>query len=168
MRYAILILSAMSPAISSCASTSRRTVAPTSGVTAIYSPPVRLGGSGSMIFLPAPARNLLPSPPSADYLPGPWSIYFVGNSGRPRSETREVIEQIAVMAKHYPSVGVLLCAIGPSRSDPMDDRDGQRLDAVRVLLGNIGVRKIRTRTDQLCRAMDRGSEPTVRVEPMID
>lgn len=74
--YGITIAALLMLLLASCAS-QEAMHSPTQGMTAVYLPPVRLGGQGRLIFHQAPAPT--PRAPlaglTADYIPGPWSIF---------------------------------------------------------------------------------------------
>lgn len=137
---------------------------------AIYSPPVRLGGTGNIVFLPAPPQKPPPSPTGlmADYMPGPWSIPFDADATSPPPAAETVFEQIEVMTKRFPSVGVSLCSTGSPRSESSDGQDRGRLGSVRALLARRGIRKIAVRTDGGCHGADDRPGPRVLIEPTVD
>ena len=167
MKHGILIVALVMPLLVSCAS--RR--APARGVTAIYSPPVRLGGQGSMIFLPAPVPAVPPAPPSEltrDYMPGPWSIFFEANTDRPASESQVALEQIASMTSRFPTIGLYLCSIGPSGPRGSGIEDRRRLEAVRSLLTRSGVRRAVAGPENMCKSLEPRPEPFVLVMPATD
>lgn len=88
------IFIALAIALSGCAGSHQAGVAADSTITAIYSPLVRLGGAGSMMFLstprrapealalgdasrPLPATQQIEAPPQYDcFVPGPWIVFF--------------------------------------------------------------------------------------------
>lgn len=97
MRRALII--ALATAFSACTSSNHIGTASDSTTTAIYSPPVRLGEAGSMMFLSTPrvapeaaapevrasdnvtsslpATQQMPPPPLSDcFVPGPWIVFF--------------------------------------------------------------------------------------------
>lgn len=92
MQKAMLI--ALVIALSGCASSHQARVVADSTITAIYGPPVRLGGAGSIMFLPTPRRapeavalvdasrplpatQQIGAPPQSDcFVPGPWIVFF--------------------------------------------------------------------------------------------
>lgn len=167
MKREVLVVALVMPLLVSC--TSRSTAG--QGVTAIYSPPVRLGGQGSMIFLPAPAQDVPPAPPAeltADYMPGPWSIFFEANTDRPASESRGALGQIASMTSRFPAVGIYLCSIGSSGSRGSGIENRRRLKAVRSLLTRSGVRRAVAGPESVCQSLEPKSEPYVWVMPAIE
>ena len=172
MRHGFWVVALAMPLLASCASRGPAG-APAQGVVAIYSPPVRLGGQGRLIFLPAPApvRAVPPAPPAeltGDAMPGPWSIAFDAKTDRPAAASQAALEQIAAMTSRYPAAALYLCAIGPSgsRGSGVDDR--RRLDAVRSLLARSGVRRAVPGPEGVCHSLEPRPEPLVWVMPAID
>lgn len=97
MRQALII--ALATALPACASSDHIGAASGSTTTAIYSPPLRVGEAGSMMFLSTPrvapvaaaqeglgsnnattslpATQQMPPPlPSDCFVPGPWTVFF--------------------------------------------------------------------------------------------
>jgi len=168
MKHRVLVVAlVVMPLLVSCASRG----APAQSVTAIYSPPVRLGGQGSLIFLPTPAQDVPHAPPAeltGDYMPGPWSIFFEAKTDRPASESQAALDQIASMTSRFPTVGVYLCSIGSSGKRGSDIEDRRRLEAVRSLLTRSGVRRAVAGPESMCKSLEPRSEPFVWVMPAID
>jgi hypothetical protein len=167
MKYGVLVVALVMPLLISCAS--RR--APAQGVTAIYSPPVRLGGQGSLIFLPALAQDVPPAVPAkltGDYMPGPWSIFFEANTDRPTSESQAALEQIASMTSRFPTVSIYICSIGLSGPRGSGIEDRRRLEAVRSLLARSGVQRAVAGPEGMCNLLEPRSEPFVWVTPATD
>lgn len=137
------------------------------GMTAISSPPVRLGGTGSMIFLPAPSP--LPPPPAVfgDYNPGPWAIFYALGTGRPLDGTRDALTQIAHMAARLPAIGVSLCPVSAIASVEPVGVVQRRMKALRTQLRRLGVKRIVTGSDIACSGLERRELPMIRVAPNI-
>ncbi len=171
MKYEVLILASLAPMLTSCAATQGMGTVQASRVMAIYSPPARLGGQGSMIFLPVPAPQaapVLPAELTADYSPGPWSIFFEADTDRPSLETKVAVEQIASMTARFPAVGVYLCSVGTTGLSPSSIASRKRLETVQALLKRNGVARAAVGPDRLCGSVAARSEPFVWVTPAID
>lgn len=165
MKHGVLVVTLVMPLLVSCA-LQGAAGAPAQGITAIYSPPVRLGGQGSMIFLPTPAQSVPPAPLSeltGDYMPGPWSIFFEAKTDRPTSESQAALEQIASMTSRFPAVAIYLCSIGPSGQRGSGIENRRRLEAVRSLLTRSGVRRAVAGPESICKSLKPRPEPFVWV-----
>ena len=164
-----IVAASLMPLLASCAS-QEAVHAPPQGITAIYSPSVRLSGKGSLIFLqtPAPPQRVPPAPPAeltADYMPGPWSIFFEAKTDRPTEDAQYALKQIAEMASILPTIGVYLCSVGPSQPIVPDVGDRKRLDAVRALLTRYGIQQAKVGPDRLCKSLSPRPEPIVWIVP---
>lgn len=169
MKYGMIIVAAVLMALLASCASKEAMQAPSPGITAVYSPPVRLGGKGSLIVFQTPAPT--PRAPSAeltaDYILGPWSIFFEEKSDRPDSASQLALKQIASMTARFSTIGVSLCSIGSSGTDGASVSDRQRLDAVRALLTKSGIQRVEAGPDDLCKSLAPRSEPFVWVEPII-
>ncbi len=167
MKRGVLVVALVMPLLVSCATRG----APAQGVTTIYSPPVRLGGQGRVIYLPVPAQDVPPAPPAeltGDYMPGPWSIFFETKTDRPSSGSQAALEQISSMTSRFPTVGIYLCSIGSSGPRVSEIEDRRRLEAVRSLLTRSGVRRAVAGPKSMCKSLEPRTEPFVWVMPAID
>ncbi len=167
MKRGVLVVTLVMPLLVSCATRG----APAQGVTTIYSPPVRLGGQGRVIYLPVPAQDVPPAPPAeltGDYMPGPWSIFFEPKTDRPSSGSQAALEQISSMTSRFPTVGIYLCSIGSSGPRVSEIEDRRRLEAVRSLLTRSGVRRAAAGPKSMCKSLEPRTEPFVWVMPAIE
>lgn len=108
------LIIALATALPACTSSSHLGAASDSATTAIYSPPVRLGEAGSMMFLSTPrvaseaaaqegrasdntntslpaTQQMPPPPPSDCFVPGPWIVFFSENRADLNNEAKSAL-----------------------------------------------------------------------------
>lgn len=105
--------------VSGCASAQAGGSSNEGGLTAIYSPPVRLGGQGAVVYLPTPSKSPAPakqsSPPTAEHkssggeTPPPdmfhcygyagWIVFFHKESTAVSAEQQDVLRDLLTLSR---------------------------------------------------------------------
>ncbi len=115
---------------------------------------------------PVAARSpqSFPQTTVADYLPGPWAIFFDSGANDPTAESHSAFGSLAEMRRRAPTVDVSLCYVAAAGGSTTNAERRRRLTRVGSILRRIGIARITGRNDRQCRSLDPRSQAMIYIE----